>query len=512
MSLVLSKLLLWSLRKHFWDRIAIAKYKANRPATIPAPQPMERRIKMVPLRSQFPEIPIDNIIVADHVPADEESVLKHVFYEFQVGMYSIYPPMQPGLPEIDPNTEEALLEAYTEDHRECFPAPQRPPEYRGDDIPDLGFLAVASPYACYLERAPEGGYQWDLRELKNYEHYDGLRSLAMRVVFEADPGTRQLRATHIESELGMTRLDDAAWPLARKIALCAASTYISLVRHFNWVHLACGGPVAIVTRNELPHDHPLKRLLWPHIFGTQYSNAIVTKGQMAPGGDFDSIFSFTHAGMCQLFRDSYDKYPITVIDPERDAQRRGVLHGEFDQPSLHNLTALFAVMHAHADRYVRAYYGTDDALRADQSVRNWLDHMDKLIPNGIGALVDDVNRASVARFIGGLIYMATVQHDVLGTSMWNYQMWVDKQPVRIYRNGQREPLDVFQRLVNANFNLNVNRKNLLDDFSYLGLDATGMALFRQFQDDLKVLQGRMEAEEFAYWKIYPTILEANINA
>jgi arachidonate 15-lipoxygenase len=334
----------------------------------------------------------------------------------------------------------------------------------------------------------------------------------MRVVFEADPGTRQLRATHIESELGITRPDDAAWPLARKIALCAASTYISLVRHFNWVHLACGGPVAIVTRNELPHDHPLKRLLWPHMFGTQYSNAIATKGQMAPGGDFDSIFSFTHAGMCQLFRDSYDKYPITVIDPERDAQRRGVLHGEFDQPSLHNLTALFAVMHAHADRYVRAYYNTDGALRADQSVRNWLDHMDKLIPNGIGALVDDVNRASVARFIGGLIYMATVQHDVLGTSMWNYQMWVDKQPVRIYRNGQREPLDVFQRLVNANFNLNVNRKNLLDDFSYLGLDETGRALFRQFQDDLKVLQGKMEAEEFAYWKIYPTILEANINA
>ena len=32
-----------------------------------------------------------------------------------------------------------------------------------------------------------------------------------------------------------------------------------------------------------------------------------------------------------------------------------------------------------------------------------------------------------------------------------------QEPVRLYRDGRREPLDVYQRLINANFILNVTR-------------------------------------------------------
>jgi len=96
--------------------------------------------------------------------------------------------------------------------------------------------------------------------------------------------------------------------------------------------------------------------------------------------------------------------------------------------------------------------------------------------------------------------------------MWNYQLWVHRQPTRVYKNGQREPLDIYQRLVNANYTLNVRRKQLLDDFSYLSLDDRGRQAFKTFRDELLALQTRMEAEKFEYWKIYPRILEANINA
>ena len=117
-----------------------------------------------------------------------------------------------------------------------------------------------------------------------------------------------------------------------------------------------------------------------------------------------------------------------------------------------------------------------------------------------------------ARLIAAFIYMATVEHEILGTGLWNYQMWTHIQPVRVYKNGQREPLDVYQRLVNANFNLNVNRARLLQDFGYLALDANGAHAFRKFKEELQALQGRLEQEPFAHWKMYPLILEANINA
>ncbi|GAA5162595.1 hypothetical protein GCM10023321_48410 [Pseudonocardia eucalypti] len=499
----------WGPRRWLWNRIAISKYRANRPVEIPVPADNGRPIGDVSLVSAFPGIPIHNIRVADRVPADEASRLKYYFYEFQVALYRLLPPMQPGLPDIAENPDQALLEAYTPAHRRLFPAPTLPPEYHGEV--DLGFLAVAGPYAGYLEQTADGGYQWDLRQLARYEHHDGLRSLGLRVLFRVDSSA--LEAVQIDCELGSCRPGDPNWGAAKELALCAVTNHVSLVRHFNWVHLAVGGPFAIATRNCLDARHPLRRLLWPHMFGTQYSNQIVTKGQMARGGDFETVFSFTHTGMCELFEDTYEAYDITVLDPERDAERRGLAGATFALPSLGNQRAIFDVLHAHAARYLALYYSTDQDLRADAAVVSWLASLERMIPNGIRALRGEtITIAGTARLVAALSFLATVQHDVLGTGLWNYQMWSHVQPVRVYRSGRRTPVDVYQRLVNANFNLNVKRAALMQDFAYLALDARAAAEFRTFQQELVDLQTRLSEAPFAYWKVYPSMLEANINA
>jgi arachidonate 15-lipoxygenase len=108
--------------------------------------------------------------------------------------------------------------------------------------------------------------------------------------------------------------------------------------------------------------------------------------------------------------------------------------------------------------------------------------------------------------------MVSAQHEVLGSFLWNYQLWTHRQPVRVYANGQREPLDVYQRLVNANYNLNVRRRLLMHDFSYLALDTEGGAEMKRFERKLQALQSRMERDPWAVWKLYPTALKVNINA
>lgn len=502
---------MWTARKLFWNQLAILKYRANKPATIPVPQDDGRKLQAVGLASQFPSIPVPNIRVADHVPADEASTLKHTFYNAQVALYGGFSPMESGLPPINADPIKALDEAYTSGHRGCFPAPVLPAEYQGEV--DLGYVAVAGPYACYLERAPEGGYQWDLRGLARHEHHAGLHSLGVRVLFRVNTAARRLEAAQIDSELGAVTPGQPRWALAKKLALCAATTHVSLVRHFNWVHLAAGGPFAIATRNCLPAAHPLRRLLWPHMFGTQYSNELVTKGQMAPGGDFDSIFSLTHRGVCALFQESYEQYDLRALDPQRDAERRGIASAGFDTPALANRQAHFDVMYAHALRYLKIYYPAATALAGDVAVRSWTESLERLVPNGIRSVLGpEITLESVARLAAAFLYMATVEHEILGTGLWNYQMWTHVQPVRVYTNGQREPVDVYQRLVNANFNLNVHRAQLVQDWSYLALDAAGAQAFRDFKQALEGLQARVAAEPAAAWKISPGILEANINA
>jgi arachidonate 15-lipoxygenase len=118
----------------------------------------------------------------------------------------------------------------------------------------------------------------------------------------------------------------------------------------------------------------------------------------------------------------------------------------------------------------------------------------------------------LARLLANQLYLVTVQHEILGSFMWNYQLWTHRQPARIYEDFRREPLDVYQRLVNANYILNVRRRALMYDFSYFGLDPLAKAAMFEFQKDLATLQAKMDSQPRAIWLVYPSALNVNINA
>jgi arachidonate 15-lipoxygenase len=220
--------------------------------------------------------------------------------------------------------------------------------------------------------------------LDSFEHRPGLVKIGCRVLFSEDKKRRSLLADRIDCALGQIKPTAPEWDRATKIALCAASTHLSLVRHFNWVHLAGGAQLAIATRNNLSHNHPLCRLLWPYTYGTQQSNEMVTRGQMVRGGDFENIFSFTFDGMCKLFDRTYPEYSNRVNDPEEDGRARGLLKVSYDTPTQQNLEALFQVMHSFVCSYLAIYYSRNANAGNDPETLAWLRELDTLVPNGIG--------------------------------------------------------------------------------------------------------------------------------
>lgn len=482
------------------------KFAGAQVVDIPVPGADEGHVRAVPLSQRFSGIDINRVLVGDRIPTDETDPRSENFYRVLVGLYRAFGPQAPDLPPVPADRVAALADAYTPAHRTLFPAPEFPAEYL---VPDLGELAVASPYDGYLRATGPGTFEWDLRGLADYDVHPGLVRLGVSVSFEQTAG--RLQATAIDSELGRCTPDDAAWQRSVGLALCAATTHTSLVRHYNWVHLVPGAAFAIATRNALPTDHPVKRLLWPHVFRTHFSNWVTTKGQLSVGGDFESIFSFTRPALLRLFDDTRDAFDATVIDPQRDAAQRGVLNTGLDLPVLANSTAHHDVMCAHAARYLRSYYPDDAALAGDPSVQAWYAALDELIPNGVSAVGDLTSLDSAARLIGSLIHLVSYQHEARGTLLWNYQPWTQVQPIRVYTDGRPEPVDVYQRLINADFGLNIRRTPMLRDFSYLAVDDRGRAAFRAYLSDLLALQTRLEAEPRTLWKVYPEMLEANMN-
>jgi hypothetical protein len=509
-------MLTWFVRRSWWDFIAWFKFAAARPLYVKAPPKKRHRIEPEPMIEAIPEVPLREVMVCPYaaIPRDERELTHSLFYRFQVWLYTAFSPMQPGLPRIDPDPQVALKRAFKGLRRRQFAAPLLPAEYLG--LPDLGSLAVRGPFACYTTRCAEddGTWEWNFDFLDKYEHHPGLRKIDSHVWFLKDRS--RLRAYRIRCDLGDFTPTDPLWEQACKIALCAASTHISLVRHFNWVHLAGGAQLAIATRNSLSSKHPLCRLLWPFIYGTQQSNDMVTRGQMVRGGDFETTFSLTFKGMCDLFDDSYRDYQHTINDPERDGDSRGIRGVGLATPTQQNLEDLFKVMHSFALNYLDSYYppnanGADDLCR-DPETLAWLDELNSRLPNGVGVDSRNFTRDELARMLAGQIFLVSVQHELLGGSMWNYQLWTHRQPARIYPDFEREPLDVYQRLVNANFNLNVHRRALMDDFAYLACDDRGRAAMLRFRSELTALQAKMDGQPDAVWRVHPRNLKVNINA
>lgn len=529
----------WRIRNGLWGRIAAMKFSTNQDLDVTRLEKDPNRLQAVPISQIYPGITIQNVLIGERTPCDERYprvryLLRRFFSHSFMFLNRIYPPMVKGLPPIDANPQMALVQAYTDRHRravskaakrhglvpkEVLDLPVLSQELKG--TPDLGTLAVQGPFAGYLRKAPnEDFFEWDLRHLTEYQPRPGLYRLGIRVQFQLDPTRTRLIPMRIESALGLSSPTDAHWPSAGRLALCALSTHTSLIRHWNWVHLIGGEALSIMTRNTLPDDHPFCRLLWPHIFGTQASNRLCTESQLVPGGDFESVFSYSDREMYRLFTDTVGGFDVQAWDPQSYSAKRGVFNAGFDQPTEENLAALFDVMHRHTARYLAIYYGTDAEIRADRAICQWVDELHKAVPNGLPVTSATLTQTALARLAASCLYLATVQHELVGAFLWNYQLWTHAMPVRVACDGSREALDVYQRLLNTNFMLNTPRAPLIADFTTLALPevahperlARAVAAFTAFRHELEALQQTMEREPWMPWKLYPKSLEVNINA
>lgn len=537
----------WTIRKGFWNFVAKRKYKRTIPMVVDHLYRTPVRLQLVPLAQVYPSIPISDIQIADHPLQDEGRPKRGLLRRLLVRLYpKFFPeellmrvfawlcttkcsPMQHGRPEIPANPYAALDLAYTKGHRRTvikksatlnldpkrtLKPPTLPAEL--EHFPDLGTLALRGPYAGYLKKVKgsRAQYEWNLRELSSYESHPDLYEPWAHVLFEFHEHDASLKPCRIECQLGAIVPGDPHWPLASRIAVCAATTHTALVRHWTWTHLVGGEIFAFATRTQLTESHPLYRLLWPHMVGTHASNRLATLGQLVPGGDFEAVYSLTYKGLCHLISKSAAAFRLGIFDPRDDWYRRGI-RGIVPTPTLDHCKRLFRTLQAHAYRYLRLYY-TDEAIRYDGQIQNWIDELERLLPNGAGLPPAKLGCVSLANLVAKFMYMACVHHDQVGTHCWNYQLWAHTHPVRVYRDNRRVPEDVYQRLVNSNYILNIVRTPLLSDLTKLAIEDERMeeakGAFRVFSHRLQALEHAMEQKPWAPWKIYPGHLEANINA
>jgi arachidonate 15-lipoxygenase len=467
---------------------------------LPLELPGNERIQIEPLAPEFPRL-----FRATNFPASEHAEKRYkrvVRSKPLLGLIGRIGPRRTA--PIPADIEGFLAAVYPARYRKLWPKPPAVPAGLGEALDRLASLALRGPFACYLRRAdapagaagdPTGGvagpndYVIDMSLFDGYPTKPGLMKPGGVAVFGLEAG--RLCTRGIVRDGALVTPDAPAYALTERAFLCALNTHLTTLAHNAVVHLSLVTPVALATTNELPPDHPVRRLLhWGFQTVLVGNWELATFQIIGPGSFAAEIFSHEYGTVVELINRHIERFRIADLDPEQDVARRGMGDTPFEQPGRDNLLTFWAITKDFVHRYLALYYKDDAAVAGDEALTRWRSVLDTLLPGG---LADDTSwvgngpltLAELERICSAYIHTSTVTHDQLNNVVWNYStlnFWIPLQvPASGEQQDQRVSFDFISTLIGTWKPFNM----LTDGISLLALDEQARALMNGYVDDLR---------------------------
>lgn len=499
----------WQIRKLFWTMFWCGiVFTQGWPRRAPVPE-RERKIGLVPAPETYADFQSPTLVVPDRVPCAETSMGAAITVQFTHLVQDLYPVVSTYQPEADADPQRRFEQAYTLLYRLTRDAPRWHPEladaYRRGDL--LVKLAVGGPFSKLLKRAstPDGGgdaYLFDLEHLRNYPVREGLVHLGSRVHFTASGSQLVLKGIEYDGEL--IPAGHPRWEFYERIALAGLVTHLTVWRQGMEHHVGGLAGVPVIIHNELPHDHPVRRLLAPHMAQT-ITTSVHTHVTLRRSGFDVTGFTFPYDVILRYYDDGAAAFDITRLDVALDARQRGIAD-TLDCPYLPQALRYYGIFEQYVRDYLALYYRSEEAPAADAHVRSWYETLDARLVRGIRHYVPELTRDHLARLCTLLMYNASIGHTE--NSLQDYAVFM---PTTVRRDGAQQSVGQVQNVVNFQLLIATPTSLLLNDVSHLALDGEAETVMRRFNETLHALQREMESQPSHYWQVFPATLEAGVS-
>lgn len=496
----------WKVRKGFWACLWCGVVQTELwPRPTPVPR-LEKPIRLLSAPETYGDFQAPLLVVPEDVPNAEKSLGARVGTQVIHLLQDLYPIITPHQAEAHPDPRTRFEQAYTLLYRITRDTPRW-----HDDLVQaaaagnlLGALGAGGPFAKLLERSDAGPdeYMIDLRYLADYAVRDGLCRLGSRIRYAVRE--RQLVVRAVEHDGRRVAPGDPGWEFAERIALAGLMTHLTVWRQGMEYHVGGLAPVPVLTHNYLPPDHPIRRLLAPHL-NRWMTTSLHTHVTLRRRGFDVTGFAFPGDVILRYYNDGAAAFDILRLDVARDAERRGIAD-TFDYPYLPQALRYQRIFERYAAAYVEIYYAGDTAVQSDLHLRLWFDALDRTLVRGVRRLVPELTRDGLVRLCTVLMYSASVAHTE--NSLTNYGGFL---PTGVRRDGRQQSVGEVQNIVNFQLLIATPTTFLLDDQSRLALDAHGRAVMQQFRGDLLALQADMDAQPSRYWQLHPREIEASVS-
>jgi Lipoxygenase len=279
------------------------------------------------------------------------------------------------------------------------------------------------------------------------------------------------------------------WEAAKWRWKCSLFVGTTVTDHLGCVHLVYSNLMVTATREHLPPDHPIRRMLKPYEFRTVAINYDASLALAPEGGLAHRAFAFTYPGLVQCLLHGtrtarYLTFPQAMAKKQVDA-----LGDRF--PFATDGLALWRTIRAYVVEYVGLFHGPGE-LAADPSIRRWWQALSALLPSmGFEPLSQD---AQVIDLLAQFMFTVSGFHEHVG-GVAEYALDPAFMAGKI-RPGQlmadvQASVQVLLLLAATGF----RQPPLIGDYTHLFLDrerAGAEAAFARYQGALKALSREID--------------------
>ncbi|XP_074651881.1 allene oxide synthase-lipoxygenase protein-like isoform X2 [Tubulanus polymorphus] len=328
------------------------------------------------------------------------------------------------------------------------------------------------------------------------------------------------------------------WLLAKIWYNNADATYHQCLTHLGLTHLLMEG-ISISTHRQISPSHPIFKLLAPHFL---YLIAINSRGLeklIAAGGWVDKTMTVGRDGMLQLIAKGFQHWRMDVdgLLP-MELESRGMFEANVC-PDYHyrdDGLLLFRAIKNYVSRIVGIYYASDDILKEDYEIQNWVKELVTPVSEGGVGLKGVAGNGQFTKIedlvatLTSIIFTCSASHAMANFSQYdeygfplNYPGFLNGEPPR-----NKEPLseeDIIHALPTKQQTLDTmvvtkllsqQGTNALGDFEVMYMHhPPALKCVEQFRNDLKqiseLIQKKNEERTFKYTLLDPAFIPNSIS-
>ncbi|OQS03666.1 hypothetical protein THRCLA_04012 [Thraustotheca clavata] len=201
---------------------------------------------------------------------------------------------------------------------------------------------------------------------------------------------------------------DAGWEYAKLCFRGSLITKVTAVDHLLGIHVTVANSLVTSSREQLPPNHPLRRLIKPFTFRTVIINHAASYALFWPKGMLHRAFALSLDGMQQTWEFGLANFKYETFPEHKARQNIDTATLPYHEDGID----YWNIVHNFVSEYLDLYYKSDDSLLQDDSVVAFWEYLKSTLPKDS---IRPLTLVNLKDFIAHSIFLVSSMHNHLGT-------------------------------------------------------------------------------------------------